>query len=143
MQDFYRTAANGVALVHFAFVLFVTFGLVAILVGIVAKWDWVRNAWFRWLHLVAIVFVVLESWAGITCPLTVWERELRQLAGQATLQEDFIASWVHRLMFFQAPPWVFTLAYSLFGAAVLLTFLLAPPRRSARPVIDGASEKRA
>jgi len=53
---------------------------------------------------------------------------LRQRAGQRTLEGDFIAGWVHRLMFFQAEPWVFTTAYVAFGAAVLATLVLAPPR---------------
>jgi hypothetical protein len=32
------------------------------------------------------------------------------------------------LLFFDAEPWVFTVCYTLFGLAVLATFVLAPPR---------------
>jgi hypothetical protein len=35
---------------------------------------------------------------------------------------------MHRLIFLQADPWVFTVVYCLFGAAVALTFLLGRPR---------------
>jgi hypothetical protein len=36
---------------------------------------------------------------------------------------------VHDVLFFEnVPAWVFTVCYSLFGLAVLATFVLAPPR---------------
>ncbi len=44
------------------------------------------------------------------------------------MEGDFIASWVHRLIFYQAEPWVFTTLYITFGLVVLATFLFAPPR---------------
>ena len=37
------------------------------------------------------------------------------------------------LLFFQPDRWVFTVAYTAFGLAVLAAFILAPPRRRARP----------
>lgn len=72
-----------------------------------------------------------SSWpslCGVTCPLTVWEQHLRDLAGQVSYRGDFIATWVHDLMFFDAEPWVFTLCYCSFGAVVALSWLLVPPR---------------
>jgi hypothetical protein len=113
-------------------VSFVVLGLVLILLGIALRWSWVRNTWFRAIHLIAITIVVVESAAGIPCPLTVWEHRLRQLAGQAGHQGDFIAYWTHRLIFYRAEPWVFTLVYTLFGVAVLAAFVLAPPGWSGR-----------
>ena len=82
------------------------------------------------IHLTAIGVVVAEAIAGIPCPLTVWEQRLRKTAGQSAYPGDFLGYWAHRLIFFQAEPWVFTLAYTLFGIAVLATFFLVPPRRS-------------
>lgn len=120
--------ANLVALIHFAWVAFLVLGLAAILLGIAMRWEWVRNRWFRLIHLAMIAIVVGESLAGVACPLTVWEHRLRMQAGQQTVDEDFIASWVHRLMFFQAEPWVFTTIYVGFGLAVLGTWIVAPPR---------------
>jgi len=120
--------ANLIALVHAAWVGFIVLGLAAILLGIVFRWSWVRNFWFRTIHLTMILIVVAESLAGLPCPLTIWEHQLRQRAGQVVIDDDFIASWVHRLIFYQAEPWVFTTLYLLFGLAVLAAFLLAPPR---------------
>ncbi len=53
----------------------------------------------------------------------------RPLAGQVSDRGDFIATWVHDLMFFDAEPWVFTVCYCSFGAAVVLSWLMVPPRR--------------
>jgi hypothetical protein len=123
-----RVLADVVVVVHAAFVAFVVFGMVAILAGLVLGWGWVRSFAFRALHLAAIGVVAALALADMSCPLTTLEKVLRRQAGQETYPGAFIGYWAHRLIFFQAEPWVFTLAYSLFGAAVLAAFLLGPPR---------------
>ena len=124
-----RLLADLIVVVHLVWVGFVVLGMAAILLGIVLRWEWVRNFWFRVVHLAMIGVVVAEALVGMTCPLTNWEKQLRHRAGQATYPGDFLGHWAHQLIFFHAPPWVFTLAYVAFGAAVLAAFLLAPPRR--------------
>jgi hypothetical protein len=124
----FRIVADIVVAVHAMFVGFVAFGMVAIVIGLLFRWRWARNFWFRVGHLAAIGFVVVQSLAGVECPLTTWERELREQGGQATYPGDFIPHWLHELIFFDAPGWVFTFAYTTFGLAVLAVFVLAPPR---------------
>lgn len=133
MLTLYRLTADLVVVVHFAFVAFVLFGLLLTLAGGVRRWEWVRSLRFRASHLAAIGLVVAESLCGVTCPLTVWEQHLRDLAGQTSYQGDFIATWVHDLMFFDAEPWVFTLCYCVFGAVVAMSWVLVPPRRPVTP----------
>ncbi|MFQ5734165.1 MAG: DUF2784 domain-containing protein [Planctomycetaceae bacterium] len=130
MQMIYRITADLIVLLHAGFALFVVIGLVLILLGAARGWSWVRNIWFRGVHLIAIGTVVGESWFGIPCPLTVWERRLRNLAGETAYEGDFIAHWTHELLFFEFPPWVFTSVYTLFGLTVLATLVLIPPRRT-------------
>lgn len=77
-----------------------------------------------------ILIVVFEAWAGIMCPLTTWESQLREWAGQQTYSGGFIANLVHEWLFYDLPPAVFTFLYSLFGALVLISFLVAPPQWS-------------
>jgi hypothetical protein len=44
-----------------------------------------------------------------------------------------VAHWLHRLMYYDLPEWMFATAYVLFALAVAATFWLAPPvRRGAR-----------
>ena len=128
MNLLYRLLADLTVIAHFAYVMFVILGLLAILLGWVMKWNWVRNRWFRGVHLVMILVVVLESWAGVTCPFTTWEQQLREKAGQETYQGDFIATWVHDVLFVEAELWVFTAGYTAFGALGLATCFLIPPR---------------
>lgn len=134
-MTFYRVLADLIVVVHFAYILFVVVGMLLILIGIALRWRWVRGFWFRMLHFAAIALVVAESLGGVVCPLTQWEYDLRVETGDAYLDAEsgepasFVGRWVHRLMFFEAPEWVLTVGYCLFGAAVLLTLILAPPRR--------------
>lgn len=122
-------AANLVLILHAGFIAFVVLGLVIIWIGITLRWRWVRNPWFRIVHLLCIGYVVLEAWTGMTCPLTEWEDNLRLRAGQSAYEPaGFIADWLHRCIFFTAPPWVFVMCYTLFGLAVLGTLILSPPR---------------
>ncbi|AGA24987.1 DUF2784 domain-containing protein [Singulisphaera acidiphila] len=123
-----RISADLVVLFHACFVAFVVFGMVAIVVGLVLGWSWVRNFWFRTLHLSAIAVVTAQTLAGMMCPLTILENHLRRQAGQQTYPGAFIGYWAHHLIFFEAEPWVFTVAYTLFGLAVAGAFLLGPPR---------------
>lgn len=128
-QFLYRLGADFTVVIHFAFVMFVLLGQVFITIGVLAKWNWIRNFKFRVIHLASILFVVAESLTGVVCPLTTLEKWLREKAGEASYQGDFIATWVHDALFFTAEPWVFTLCYSLFGLFVVITFIFAPPRR--------------
>lgn len=126
--------ADLVLIGHVAFVAFVVCGLLIVWLGHGPfAWGWV-DAWvFRLLHAAAIAFVVAESWLGIACPLTLLERALRMRSGGAALGADerWIEHGLSRLLFYDAPSWIFTLTYTLFGCAVLATWLRFPPRRRA------------
>ncbi len=124
----YSLLADALLILHLLVILFVIFGLVFVIIGYFRGWRWIANPWFRFLHLAAIGTVVVQSWLGAACPLTVWENRLRQLSGGEVHDDAFIQYWLHRLIFYEAPDWVFTLVYTLFGLLVLLAFFLAPPR---------------
>ena len=117
--------ADVVLIVHFAFVAFVVGGLALTWAGAAAGWSWVRNFWFRVAHLAAIAFVALEALAGIWCPLTVWEAALRG----AHTEKSFIAKWVHRLLFYDFPEWVFTILHVGFALLVAATWVFVRPRK--------------
>ena len=116
--------ADALLVIHFAFVLFVVFGFILILTGLLARWSWIHNRIFRIAHLAAVGFVVIQAWLGQLCPLTIWENELRRRAGQSDYTETFIEHWLHEILFYQAQPWVFTTIYTGFGALVVLVWFL-------------------
>lgn len=124
----YGLLADTILIVHVLFIVFVVLGLILTIIGGFLHWSWVRKLTFRIAHLLAIGVVVAEAWSDIICPLTAWEHYLRQAAGQATYTEGFIEHWLHRLIFFDAPTWVFTVAYTIFGLLVLLTWIFVRPR---------------
>lgn len=126
----YSLLADIILLVHFAIVLFVVGGLLLIVLGNVMSWLWVNTTWFRALHLLAILIVVAESLLGIECPLTTLENWLRIQAGQGVYQGSFIQFWVHQVMFYSAPGWVFATVYAAFAALVVAAWWRWPPRRS-------------
>jgi hypothetical protein len=136
MEPFYSFAADVVMLAHLGYVAFVVVGFLLILIGIARGWRWARSPWFRYAHLLAILIVVAEAWVGITCPLTTWEKDLRLLAGETTYEGGFVTNIVRDILFRDWPAWIFTVLYSVFGTGVLLTFVLAPPKRGESQLDD-------
>lgn len=126
-KTIYLAAADALLLIHVLFVAFVTVGLFLILVGRLFLWTWVRNPWFRVVHLTGIVVVVLQSWLGVICPLTVWEMQFRSKAGEVVYVGTFISHWLGELLYFAAPDWVFIVCYTLFGLLVVLSWFWVRP----------------
>lgn len=124
----YLFAADVVLLVHALFVAFVVVGVVCILAGKALSWSWVRNPWFRLSHLAAIGVVVLQSWLGAICPLTIWEMALREKAGDTVYPGTFVSHWLEAMLYYRAPAWVFTVCYTAFGALVVASWFLVRPR---------------
>jgi hypothetical protein len=126
----YQLLADIVLATHLGLVLFVIGGLVAIVVGNLYRWGFVNRWWFRAAHLAAIAVVVAQAWLGIVCPLTTLESWLRVKVGGTGYETSFIEHWVTRFLFYEAPAWVFTAAYTVFGLAVAAAWWQFPPRRS-------------
>src|SRR5437763_16218128 len=126
----YGLLADLLVAIHVAYVSYVAVGQLLIWLGLALRWRWVRNPWFRWTHLLMIAVVAAEAVLDWPCPLTVWEGQLREAAGQPVSGETFVGRLLHRLIFLDLPPWGFTLLHVGFAALVLGTFLLAPPRLS-------------
>jgi hypothetical protein len=99
--------ADIVVTVHLLFVLFVLIAQLFIVAGWLLRWSWVRNFWFRLLHLGSIGVVAGQAVAGIECPLTTVERDLRAEAVSpkycALLAANLAASRSDNLLTFLAP----------------------------------------
>lgn len=125
---FYALAADALLIIHVLVVIFIVLGLLLIFAGKLLRWQWVRNRWFRLLHLMAIGVVVLQSWLGFICPLTIWEMALRSNAGEVVYEGSFIAHVLSQLLYYHAPPWVFVVCYTGFGALVVVSWFWVRPR---------------
>lgn len=124
----YQALPDAVLLVHLAVVLFVVGGLAAVLVGNALGWRRINSRAFRYAHLLAIGIVVVQAWLGATCPLTTLESWLRLRSGQSGYESGFVQHWVHQILFYEAPTWVFTALYTGFGALVGFAWWRFPPR---------------
>ena len=118
-----RLIADAILVVHFAIVLFIVGGLLAVWSGAALDWRWIRSPAFRYAHLAAIVFVAAEALIGMACPLTVWE----DLARGGTRPDSFVGRWLQQFLFYRAPEWIFTAAYVAWALATLATLRLVPP----------------
>jgi hypothetical protein len=129
----FAVLADIVVAFHFCYVAFTIGGELLILLGGLLRWAWVRNLSFRIIHLAAVALVAVEASTGTQCPLTVWEYQLRALAGQHVEgQISFVARLVRNIIFYDFPAWVFVAAYVGFALLVALTLLLIRPRRGHR-----------
>jgi hypothetical protein len=85
----YRIAANAVAFLHAAFIVFVVLGGLAVL-------RWPKLAW---IHLPAAVWGVLIEFAGWYCPLTRVENSLLRRAGGAGYDGGFVAHYLFAVIY--------------------------------------------
>lgn len=126
----YQYLADTILFAHFSFVVFVIVALILTVIGGYRKWIWIRNCWFRLIHLAAISFVVVQSWLGLICPLTTLEMWLREQSNDPQYAGSFIQYWLQRVLYYQAPDWVFTIIYTVFGLLVILSWIRFPPQKT-------------
>ncbi len=127
---YYSLLADIIVVFHLSYACFVLFGFLAIVTGSHRNWNWIRNFPFRITHLACTVFVPLETIIRITCPLTTLENFLLRIAGQEVYNRSFIGNLVSRILFYDAPEWIFATIYAALAVLVILYFILYPPRRS-------------
>lgn len=84
-----RAAADLVAVVHAAFVVFVVLGALLVL----------RWRQLIWVHVPAALWGVLTEIRGWTCPLTPLEQYLRQRSGSSAYQGEFIEHYLLPLLY--------------------------------------------
>lgn len=132
--------ADFIVVVHLIYMAIVVFGQVGIMVGHHLGWRWVRNPWFRIIHLMMIMYVAYEAVEGIECPLTVWERDLRVEAGQIprnyrelpdwSVENASFVAWLARSVLMCPGSWmpVLNASYYFFAGLVVATAILVPPR---------------
>ncbi len=122
--------ADFILVFHAAFTGTVIFAVPLIILGGLLRWRWVRNPWFRFTHLGMIVFVSFETLIGISCPLTIWENDLRVAeGGEPYSANGFIASWTSKLLYHPLPHWMFITMYVSYAVLIASLFYFVPVRR--------------
>src|SRR5437868_4560940 len=127
-MNWYGFWADVIVGIHVVYVGFVVFGELAVLIGLLLRKSWARNPWFRCLHVAAVLIVGIELLLGYDCPLTVWERQLRDLAGQSRSGQTFVGQCLHSLIFHNVDEQTILWINVAVGLLVVLTFAVFPPR---------------
>ncbi|MDO8252650.1 MAG: DUF2784 domain-containing protein [Rhodoferax sp.] len=81
---YFRFAADGVLLLHMAFILFALFGG-----ALAARWRWMP-----FVHLPTAAWALFVELTGRICPLTYLENDLRIRAGQSGYPESFVEHYL-------------------------------------------------
>jgi len=140
-MNVYTVTADLVIGLHLLYIGIVIFGQLAVMVGWPLGWNWIRNPWFRVLHLTMIVIVAVEAAVECECPLTTLEYWLRAQGGQldGEVRVSFIGRYMQQILFHQGITDILTWSYYGFALLVLTTWLLVPPRyrrRQPTPTLD-------
>ena len=124
--------AESILAAHIAIILFNVFGLIAVPLGAIRGWRFVRIRWWRVLHLVLLAAVAVQAVVGRACILTLWQAALA--GGTAAHPTPLIMGFVNRLVFWPLPFWVFVALYvALFAYVVALLWLVPLERPATRP----------
>ncbi len=130
--------ADAILAVHVCIALFVAGMTLAVPLGGVLRWRWIRRRRLRAVHAGLVVVIALQAWLGRLCPLTTWEQQLRAHAGQSTYETSFVGHWLSTVLYLDLPWWSFVLAYTGVAAVVALGWWRWPPDASrTRPVNRG------
>ncbi|MEJ2765113.1 DUF2784 domain-containing protein [Photobacterium sp. MCCC 1A19761] len=103
--------ADIVVILHLLFIVFVVFG------GVLLWW---RRA-IAWLHVPAVIWVLVLSLMGWICPLTPLENRLRMMAGQSGYPGGFIDHYLLPIIY---PPGLSHATQLWVGLAVFTLNLL-------------------
>lgn len=86
---FYRSLADLLVVVHFAFILFIA-------VGALLAWRWPRLVW---LHVPVVVWGTAIITIGFDCPLTGLEKHFRGLAGAGGYEGGFVDRYIEGVLY--------------------------------------------
>ena len=126
----YRWAADLIAFVHLAAILFA-------IVGAVLAWRWRR---LMWAHLILFTLIAAINLTGSDCPLTTWEKHLRVLGGEMPYRDGFISHYlVHPLHPQGITPTVNVIIYSVIVVPTVVGYLGLARRRFAGTATTGLS----
>lgn len=126
----YGLLASIVMYLHFLWILLVILPVPVIIVGGLYGWRFVRNPWFRIIHMCMMGLVLLFALIQIECPLTSLEKYLQRNARLSSYEGGFIHQWVKKLLFYDFSLEFFLLMYLLFFLVILaLLFMVKPDWR--------------
>jgi hypothetical protein len=119
--------ADVVLLLHAGYAAFVIGGLLVVPLGGWLEWHWVRVRSLRLAHVLCTAIVAAEALLGMVCPLTWLEHVLLVASGAVGYERSFIGHLLSWVLYYDAPAWMFTAAYTALALTVVLLYHYVPP----------------
>lgn len=124
-----RVAADVVMTFHFAFLVFLA-------AGSLLAWRWPRLVA---LHLPSVAWGVVSITAGLDCPLTPLEKQLRRSAGEQGYAGGFVDHYIEGVVY---PEHYTPLLRALIATAVVVGYLALLRRSAAHAPHNGRRQHR-
>jgi hypothetical protein len=124
--------ADFILVVHFAWAAWMVSGVAVAVLGF--RWHrfW-RWRIFRTAHLFGLIATASTPlWPSGTCPLTIWEWELRAEPSTAAQPGSFIIHWLHEALFWDVDPVILSLISAAAALFTVVMFFLRSPRKMYR-----------
>ena len=113
--------------------------ILAVPIGGLLGWRWVRNLPLRLVHALIMGYIVVDAVLGKLCFLTLWEESLRRAAGQESLHDiSFVGRMLHEILFVEVDQSILNGIYIAVGVLVLAGWLFVPPRRQDKSAAKSA-----
>ena len=92
-SGFYLAMADGVLIVHLAFILWVISG------ALFTR----KRPWLAWAHVATIVYGIIVETTALVCPLTLAENWCETRAGAGPYQEPFLLHYLDATVYPHVP----------------------------------------
>jgi hypothetical protein len=129
--------ADGIMVLHAAFVVSLFLGLALIITGLLLGWAWIHHPVFRTVHLAATLFILFRVGWDIPCPLTVAEDHVRAPAGGVCPLDEGFHEFFHRLALRGIPAHAFAVQATASGLLALGVHAIAYKSRHRRGMTCG------
>ena len=112
-----------ILLLHLLIFLFITSSFILIPIGYFQKWEWVKNKYYRSIHLILMGIISIETILGFMCPLTILENYFRD----DIKVDNKLTEIAHQILYWDLPNYQFIILYILsFSYLIFLWFFFKP-----------------
>ena len=112
-----------ILLLHLLIFLFITLSFILIPIGYFQKWEWVKNKYYRSIHLILMGIISIETILGFMCPLTILENYFRD----DIKVDNKLTEIAHQILYWDLPNYQFIILYLVsFSYLIFLWFFFKP-----------------
>ncbi len=115
-------------LLHSLCVLFIVLSVPVIMAGHLLQWPFVKNFYYRSIHLGMLMVPVVETILGLPCPLTLWENQLRKLGGLEEYSKGCLQYWMEQWFHLAINAQTVDITSLLIGISCVFLCFLVPPK---------------